>query len=514
MPFEKDIFISYAHIDNESPLEGHEGWVSQFHRALEVRVAQLLGKKPSVWRDPKLQGNDIFAETLVDTMPKVALLVSVLTPRYVQSEWCIRELKEFSKASEQTGGVRHADKARLFKVVKTPVPPERHPSEIQPLLGYEFFRTDPETGRVRELDQVFGPDAQREFWARLDDLAHDIADLLQRLGDEATAAASAASPAPSGSLPAAATSGSKGTVYLAPTTADMRDAYDVLKRDLQRHGYAVRPEGMLPLIAEECEAYVRDELAGCSMSIHVIGGTYGLVPEGATESIVALQHELAVERGADDGFKRLIWIPRNLEPADERQAELIRQIRNDPRMAGNVDLLEVSLEDLKTVVHHELSPPAAASRGGAGASGDEAADDLTRIYLICDQRDQDASSDVQAFLFDRGYEVILPAFEGDESEVREDHEENLRVCDAALVYYGAGNELWLRRKLRELQKAAGLGRTQRLTAKGILVAPPTNPAKERLRTREAVVMHRAGELADDLAAFLAALRPGRSESAG
>ena len=32
------------------------------------------------------------------------------------------------------------------------------------------------------------------------------------------------------------------------------------------------------------------------------------------------------------------------------------------------------------------------------------------------------------------------------------------MCDGVLIYYGAGNEMWLRRKLREVQKSAGYGR--------------------------------------------------------
>jgi hypothetical protein len=50
MQFEKDIFISYAHIDDEPLSEGLNGWISDFHKSLEVRLAQLLGKRPVIWR--------------------------------------------------------------------------------------------------------------------------------------------------------------------------------------------------------------------------------------------------------------------------------------------------------------------------------------------------------------------------------------------------------------------------------------------------------------------------------
>jgi hypothetical protein len=174
MGFENDVFISYAHIDDMALIEGQKGWVSSFHRALEIRLAQLLGRPPRIWRDPKLSGNDIFADRLVDRLPGVAILVSIISPRYLKSEWCLRELREFIKAAEANGGVRLGHKLRVFKLVKTAVPLEQQVPELQHMLGYEFFTTDPHTGRPKELSQTGDPDGQRLYWAKLDDLAHDM----------------------------------------------------------------------------------------------------------------------------------------------------------------------------------------------------------------------------------------------------------------------------------------------------------------------------------------------------
>ena len=82
-----------------------------------------------------------------------------------------------------------------------------------------------------------------------------------------------------------------------------------------------------------------------------------------------------------------------------------------------------------------------------------------------------------------------PLFEEDEAQTRIDHEENLRSADAVIIFYGAGNEVWLRRKLRELQRSGGLGREKPWLARAIYVAGPPTPQKERLRTLEAKVLH-------------------------
>jgi len=465
MTFDDDAFISYAHDDNVALIEGHKGWVAELHRALECRLPQLLGRQVQIWRDPKLQGNDVFADTLMERLRRAASLVLVVSPRYVKSEWTRKELNEFWKAAEEQGGVGIRDKARIFKVLKTPVPLEMLPQELQSLLGYEFFKLDPETGKVRELNEVFGPEAERDFWIKLDDLAQDICSLLKMLQDLKE------TPRPA--------------VFLAETTYDLREQRDAIKRDLQQHGYTVLPARALPLVASEVSAAVRDDLARCPMSIHLIGKSYSLVPEGGVVSLQEIQIGLANVRGEKGGFSRLLWIPCGLQVEDERQRNLIEQLRMDPHIQEGADLLENSLEDLKTVIQDRLNwAPKPAPEPSPAPPGEN----LARLYLIYDQRDADVTFPWATFLFDQRFEVIRSVFEADEAELREYHEENLRTCDGALIFYGAANECWLRRKMRELQKSAGYGRTKPKPVVAISVVPPKTPEKEHFQTYEAMVI--------------------------
>lgn len=494
--FENDVFVSYAHIDDQVLAEGQTGWIATLHRALQVRLGQLLGKAPRIWRDPKLQGNDVFADKLVDRLPRVAVLLSVLSPRYVKSEWCLRELNEFLRV---TDGARVADKLRVFKVVKTPILRDQTPPLLQPVLGYEFFTVDSQSGRERELEfnpTLATPEQQRLYLLKLDDLAHDIAGLLTTLAGEGT------------ETPGASTDNAKGCVYLAETSSDLKDRRDAIRRELQESGYTVLPDRPLPLAATECTAFVREHMARCRLSVHMIGRNYGLIPEGTTESIVALQHEIAVERVQAGDFCRLIWIPPGVSTDDPRQQQLLDRLESDPGTDGGMDLLKTPIEDFKSILHVRLNPPkvkehtaASPSLPGAGAS-----DAIKRIYLISDRRDAENTRALEDFLFGRQYEVILPVFEGDETQLRQEHEANLTDCDAALIYYGAGNELWLRSKLRELQKIAGYGRTKPMLAKAVYVAPPATPEKARFRTLEALVLPGGeGPTAEALEPFLAKL---------
>jgi hypothetical protein len=506
MDFEGDAFISYAHLDNIELVEGKKGWVANLHRALEVRVAQLLGKAPHIWRDPKLTGNDLFAETLVEKLRRVAVLVTVVSPRYIKSEWTIRELKEFWEAAEAQGGIRVGDKARVFKILKTPVALEKTPPELRMLLGYEFFKVDPETGRVRELDEVFGADAQREFWIKLDDLAHDLVALLEELhsdtgetldagpdllpssnGDASDTPEPPAPPGPAAAVAhAPALQGNRGAVFLAETTSDLREQREQLRRDLQQHGYTVLPAAPLPTVADDAQAAIRDDLARCRLSVHLVGKSYSLVPEGGETSMIELQHELATARGTEDErFLRLVWLPAGLATADPRQQQLVERLRLDPRIQARADLLETMFEDLRTTVQDWLTREPRAATPPASPAGPAS---VPLLYVVADQRDAELIEPWADALFDEHIEVIRPMFDGDEAAIREYHEENLTHCDGVLIFYGAGNELWLQRKLRELQKAPGYGRTKPRPVVGVCLVGPRTPQKERFRSHDAMAI--------------------------
>src|SRR5262245_38587951 len=92
---EHDIFISYAHIDNEPFGEQASGWISDFHRNLERRLPMVLGEAAAVWRDPRLHGNEVTWDVLQYRLEHCAVLVLVMSPRYVESQSCRHELACF-----------------------------------------------------------------------------------------------------------------------------------------------------------------------------------------------------------------------------------------------------------------------------------------------------------------------------------------------------------------------------------------------------------------------------------
>src|SRR6266404_4915910 len=180
MRFEKDLFISYAHIDNKPLTPEQQGWITRFHASLEALLSMRLGGKARIWRDNKLQGNDVFASEIVDQFPQTALLLSVLTPRYLNSEWCNKEVAEFCKRAEERGGMVVENKARMFKVLKAPVDTQESlPPVVQAVLGYEFFKF--EDGVPLELDSAYGEKFGQDYNRKVAKLAWDVSQLLKTL---------------------------------------------------------------------------------------------------------------------------------------------------------------------------------------------------------------------------------------------------------------------------------------------------------------------------------------------
>jgi TIR domain len=184
--FEKHIFISYAHIDNQPLTPEQKGWISHFHASLEALLSMRLGQTAKIWRDDKLQGNDVFADEIVAQFAKTAVLISVLTPRYLNSDWCTREVREFCAQAEQSGGLLVDNKARVFKVLLLPVDTQESlPAVVKDILGYEFFTL--EDGTPRPLDPAYGEKFAQDYNRKVAILARDISQLLKTLAIDAGA---------------------------------------------------------------------------------------------------------------------------------------------------------------------------------------------------------------------------------------------------------------------------------------------------------------------------------------
>jgi hypothetical protein len=462
MNFEQNLFISYAHIDDQPLTPGQQGWITRFHARLDALLSMRLGRKAKIWRDEKLQGNDVFSNEIVARFKQSAGLVSIVTPRYVNSEWCTREAREFCQSAQQTGGLVVANKSRVFKVIKTPVDSQESkslPAPMKDLLGYEFFAY--KDGAPLELDPEYGPEYSQLLNLNVARLASEITQLLKTLEAEEPQAPS------------------KPAVYLAECSYDRKQARELVEGELKRLGYPVLPDKRLPADEAEYVTAVESLLARCALSIHLVGESYGAVPDGPTGKSAGIhQNELAVARSKSGGLKRLIWLPQATRSEQAPQQAFIEALHQDVQAQFGADLIAGDDEELRAAIHttlRKIEQPEP-KKPKCDAIGEQA----KLVYLICDEKDRKASVPARKLCKQLGFDVALPAFEGDASQVRKTNQELLASCDAVLLFYGAGDESWKRTIDNELKKMAGYRGGKPPPARFTYLAEPRTSDKEDL----------------------------------
>jgi len=446
MAFEIDVLITFAEKDNETLQKNQLGWVSQFKKFLELLLLQVLGKNPNIVLKSE------FDSATSPALDNAAILVAVLTKEFVESGRCLDNLETFHQATA------YSKINRIFKVVKSPLTLQEQPPRLRDLIGYEMYQLDSETDAMKEYSDFFSQEAEKQYWMMLVDLAYDIQDALMILTE--------------GELKSEVKNlFNRKTIFLAETGHDISVQRNIIKRELQRQGYIVLPKNTLPTHLDDIERMVRKDLEESSLAIHLVGSAYGEIPEGSERSIVDIQNKLSADvaiakRQNKQEFSRLIWIAQNLKNASDKQKAFIETLKRDTEAQEGAEILQNPLEDFKNIVREELLE--AQDR----KSLDESA--AKSIYLVHDKIDDQEVKPYKELLEKAGYKVLLPVFEGELLEVRQQHIENLRNFDGAIIFKGKVNDQWVRMKVLDLLKAPGFGRIKPIKAKALLASGKTN----------------------------------------
>lgn len=453
MAFDIDVLITFAEKDNETAKKSDIGWVSNFKKFLELMLFQVLGQKPNILLKAE------FDSVTASTMDNAAVMVAILSKDFVQSGRCLDTVETFYKAA----GTSKVN--RFFKVMKAPLGLQEQPPRLRELLGYDMFQLDVETGVMKEYSDFFSQEAEKQYWMKMVDLAYDIHESLIFLRE--------------GTKSEVKNLFKRKSIYLAETGHDLSVQRNIIKRELQRHGYIVLPSHTLPTGFIELEQQVKKDLQECSLSIHLVGSAYGEIPEGGEKSVVDIQNQLAAEtsiakRKSGEEFSRLIWISPNLKNASDRQRSFIEMIRRDIEAQEGAEILQNPLEDFKNIMREELLE-----------ANDRKTEDYNgkAIYLVHDRVDDDEVGPYRELLEKSGFKVLMPAFEGDLLDVRKKHIENLRNFDGAIIFKGKVNDQWVRMKVLDLLKAPGFGRKKPIKGKAIVSSTLPTGAAETFKSQ-------------------------------
>lgn len=231
----------------------------------------------------------------------------------------------------------------------------------------------------------------------------------------------------------------RGRVHLPPCTLQATTNRSLLRRELEAKGYTVE----------------REAFSGQLLSIHVIGGD-------AEEEILF----------AED-CRHLVWITPGSEGTD-----CAKNLRSAPAAGTTYELIEGLADSVKGRMLELLEKPQPTPRPAAAAPS---------VYVICEAGGLNAARDIGASLVAARYRVDLPLFDGTPEEIRRENEANLKEADAALVVATGPNPGWLRAKMREVRRAAGLDRSGPLPAALLRAAGEDEPIQlSEMRTVRSV----------------------------
>jgi hypothetical protein len=442
-----------------------ESWITEFKTNLDFLCKRFLKAKTEIRivtdKDPdqKKSGKDAdgYLFLMRDTFLGNKSYISFLNTLY----------SEIHSGQDQHHGIG----SNIFRIDLSEISGDE-PAFIQQLPSYDFFRAaENNQGNVLLLPDM------KEYWPRFLDLVTDLKIVLQKYdsgetGEEET---------------------TEAVVYLAATAPDQEQNRDIIRRELLVYGCRVYPDMELNFSLQELKSYIWKYIEKSRLSIHLLGDQYGSDYPVADIAVTELQLQYVTEYidtlendpslSVQSPLLRMIWLPPEMKPADERQEKLIAQLRRDIEKMSRTEIIQAPLELFKTLIIRKLREPVPKI-----TTDEEVQRDTKKlVYLIHDKRDEEAIQPVSKAIASRGFRTEKISYDNGSPNLINKHKELLMQCDAALIYYHSGSRTWLMSKLSDLLKAPGLGRVSPMLARGILIAGP-DPADNISFPKDTLVM--------------------------
>ncbi|SAL04302.1 TIR domain protein [Caballeronia arationis] len=297
-----DIFISYAHADDEVPQGAGtpSGWVSSL--AYNLNVGPNVRKK-KIYIDHRLKPGDNFSAQLIDKVCACKLLIILLSQNYIDSEWCGKELERFvashTNDPEKPTDVFVVELAPYEELVKVPdnIAQLRkrnihakfwdHPINAKsPILaGYPTPQ-----GCSREIEQL--------YWSMLGELQRAVDERLREMGDgrEESSRQPLVFPG-TDAKPLSMAKPNLGTILLADVTDDLEALRNRLKLELESEGITVLPvDGdYVGLGADEFYNSIADDLKHSDLFVQMLSSHAGRKGRGFAAPLPQLQLRSARE---------------------------------------------------------------------------------------------------------------------------------------------------------------------------------------------------------------------------
>ncbi|MEJ2266514.1 MAG: toll/interleukin-1 receptor domain-containing protein [Anaerolineales bacterium] len=466
--YDYDIFISYAHVDNLVAQEGEEGWISRFHKCLEIGLAQRIGRMGlvNIWRDKKLEGDHLFDPTIQEGLEKSALFVAITSNGYLASEYCQQELRMFvEKARAETYGLSIRDRtgirSRISTVLINNIPKQKWPEAFQGAEGYPLY--DAEDDEDLGIPSDPGENLFKNQLKHLvDSLDHKLR-AFRTQAEQATAEETTKPPskqAPEDASPA---------VFLADVTDSLRTTHNLLASELERKGIKVVTGIPPPYESASHAEKVTETIQNTAMSVHLLDQFPGREVEGEPGKTYPNKQ---VELVKDARLPQIIWVPRELDlgaVGEATQRAFLDRLENGPRQEARYTFVRSTSTTLLPQILEKLALL-------------QAAQTITRaktpaILLDTHIRDQLHALELSKFLLQNRIQPYVNPQEDDPNKNMDILEARLRQVNTLMVLFGSVSAEWVRQRLGAALQLSVI-RALAIKAFYVVAVPPEKNSEE------------------------------------
>jgi TIR domain len=430
--YENDVFISYAHADNEGDVFG-DPWVDQLAKYLGIALKQRLGRGDEIkifFDSNRLHANHPLDEILQNVRHS-AVFLAIGSPSYVNRQWTRDELAAFTTTSK--------DRRRLFAVERLPLESgEQYPDPLNDYYRINFWQRDPSDDIPLTVTQRMNSDL---YYVLLQKLAEQIRGQLVVMHKQAGEPVRAPAPARAiggdgatmaGAAPEAGGDSDVKTVMVAQVTEDLEAEREQLVSYLDQCQIPNLPTDFYPQGAADFKAAVAEDLRRSALFVQLLGATPGRRPRDLPEGYLAAQHQLAEEAGV----KILQWRSPDLA-AENVVDEAHRAFLFGEKVAA------IGFESFKAQIRKLATEPPPPPKHEP--TGDDFAD--APIFINADTMDQTFAEALFEKMRTQRVPVMLSQPYGDAKDVRQDLERSWRECGAVVLIYGSTKNFWVRNQI-------------------------------------------------------------------
>lgn len=425
--FENDIFISYCHRDNISP-ENESGWVDHFHDQLEISLNRRSGgKKITLWRDKRLKGNTLFDDRIREKVLNSVLFLVLLSPNYLNSEYCRKELNLFYCQTRTTPyPISINGDLRILTILLRNIHHEKWPTQLKGTTGF------PMNDQMEGSDELgdFLDHRDLEYSKKMKDIICAIEKTLNSIRSNTTGEVNEE---PGEDI---------RSVFIANTTDSLQLTRDLLIHDLNDKKFRILPPIPPPWDDLEHETTVEKAVGGACLSVHLLDRWPGRKINDLTDITYPLAQ---LEIGMRSSTQQFVWVPRNLryeDIEDHEYAHFLQSLENGPRKKDEF----VFIRDEKTCLSQQvLDVISKVRREGEVVEG-------APILLDTHPKDQHFAFKLAVYLSGKGCKVDFNQESTDPVVGLRNFEAALKYASDLIIIYGTVAPTWVIERLKKTIK--------------------------------------------------------------